>query len=73
MTLRDVLLGTLTFLLIVALGLALLAWLNRAPEPTLLVDAAAPEAPTVIPRPDHLFAPCPLTPRNLPAITKREA
>ena len=73
MTLRDVILGTLTFLLIVALGLALLAWLNRAPEPLLLVDAAIQESTEPAGPAWRLHTRCPVNQRNIPLIDDRRA
>lgn len=56
-------------------------WSTAHPaEPPLLIDAGAVvptpppgENPIALPDPNLLFAPCPLTPRNLPQAQKRTA
>ena len=55
---------------------ALIHW-NDDPHP-LMVDAGVldlgpGQAPLALPHQDMLFVPCPITPRNVPTIQKREA
>lgn len=72
--------------IVAALGLlgavaALIALVGRSEPPIpLLIDAAfvvptPPEGtePIAIPDPNALYAPCPMTPRNLLALRKRTA
>lgn len=46
---------------------------TRTMHPAAAIVDVPGQAPDAIPDPNALFAPCPLTPRNLPAIRKNLA